>query len=159
MLPKTHIVLGLIFSLGLLFIFPEIGLLGFFVIWISSVLIDIDHYLFYVFLKKDWNLNNSFKWFIRKSKKFENLSKKEKKQFISPAPCFLHGIEMILILAFLSFFHKIFLYILIGFLFHQFLDLIALTRKGYAYNHIGIQTLNFLNYRKKLSNNRINIYS
>ena len=93
MLPQTHIILGFLISLLLLALFPEITLFGFFVIWLSSVLIDIDHYLFYVYLKKDWNLKRSYKWFIKKSKQFENFSNKEKKLFISPAPCFLHGIE------------------------------------------------------------------
>jgi hypothetical protein len=160
MLPKTHILFGFIFSLFLFLFFPEISLAGIIIIFVSSVLIDTDHYLFYVWLKKDLSLKNSYYWFLSKSKQFEKLSLKEKKKLINPAPCFFHGIEAILVLILLSFIHVFFFYVLVGFLFHQFLDLISIVKKGYAYNHIGIQTLNLINYRKKINaKGKINIYS
>ena len=68
MLPKKHIILGLIFSLTLIFLFPAIGWKGFGVIFLSSVFIDIDHYLYFIFKKKDINLMNSYNWFIKKRK-------------------------------------------------------------------------------------------
>ncbi|MFA6023150.1 MAG: hypothetical protein WC781_03620 [Candidatus Pacearchaeota archaeon] len=127
MLPKFHILFGLIFSGIVLFIFPQIQLSGFLIIWASSVLIDIDHYLYYVYRKKDWNLNNSFNWFIDLSKKYNKLSI-EQREKVYFGFYFLHGAEAILILLiFIYFFQNIILiYILIGFLFHQLLDLIDL---------------------------------
>lgn len=69
MLPKTHIILGFVFSWILFNLFPNIGITGFVVVFISSFMIDIDHYLFYVFHKKDINPKNAFTWFISKNKK------------------------------------------------------------------------------------------
>ncbi len=56
MLPKHHVVLGFVISLTVFIIFPSIGLISFLIIWASSVLIDFDHYLYYVFKKKDFSL-------------------------------------------------------------------------------------------------------
>lgn len=130
MLPKTHFILGLIFSLILLLVFQEIGAVGFLIVLASSVLIDIDHYLFYVFLKKDVSLKNSYKWFLEYDKKFKSLSKEQKIEYTMGVYLF-HGIEsiLILILFFILTSNTIFVYILIGFIFHQILDFIDLYKK------------------------------
>ena len=64
-------------------------------------------------------------------------------------PCIFHGIETIILLALFSIISPIFLYILIGFIFHQFLDLIHIEFYGFSLNHIGSQTYNILNYKKQ----------
>ncbi|MCH7641545.1 hypothetical protein IID22_05095, partial [Patescibacteria group bacterium] len=64
------------------------------------------------------------------------------------APCIFHGIEAIIVLIILSQFHIFFFYILLGFLLHEFLDLIFAIAKGFSLNHIGFQTYNILNYKK-----------
>lgn len=149
MLPKTHIILGFIFSIIIFLVFPEIEILGFLIIWASSVLIDVDHYLFYVWLKKDWSLRNAYKWFIEKSKKAQKLPKSERKKILH-IPCLLHGIEAILILVILSLLvSRIFLYILIGFLIHEFLDFIHLASGGWGLRHIASQTWNLVEFRKR----------
>ncbi|MDP2673070.1 MAG: hypothetical protein Q8O84_04625, partial [Nanoarchaeota archaeon] len=60
MLPKYHVLFGFLFSLILFLIFPFIGLSGFLIIFISSVLIDIDHYLFYVFKNRIFSINKAY---------------------------------------------------------------------------------------------------
>ena len=145
MYPKQHIIFGLIFATVLFFLFPQIGLIGFSIIFLSSFLIDVDHYLFYVFYKKDCSLRNAYKWFVKLDRKFKNFSKEKKKKIKYP-PLIFHGIEALIILIVLLFFSKIFLYVLIGFLFHEFLDIISLVRGGYSLNHSGSQIYNFLNY-------------
>lgn len=127
MLPKFHALFGLILSGILLLIFPQIGLIGFFIIWASSVLIDVDHYLYYVWRKKDWNLKNSFIWFIKVSKDFNKLSK-EQREKVYFGFYFLHGIEAVLVLILFFYFshNPIFMFILIGFIIHQIIDLIDL---------------------------------
>jgi hypothetical protein len=155
MLPKTHILLGLIFSTILFLIFPQIGLIGFLIIFLSSFLIDVDHYLFYVFTKKDLSLQNAHSWFIKRHNKFKNLSKEQKKQVLKNTytPCIFHGIETIILLILLYFFlpkfNEFFLYILIGFLFHEFLDFISIISGGYTLRHLGSQVYNISMYRKK----------
>ena len=145
MYPKQHIIFGLIFATVLFFLFPQIGLIGFSIIFLSSFLIDVDHYLFYVFYKKDCSLRNAYKWFVKLDRKFKNFSKEKKKKIKYP-PLIFHGFETFIILIILLFFSKIFLYVLIGFLFHEFLDIISLVRGGYSLNHSGSQIYNFLNY-------------
>ena len=139
MLPKYHIFFGLIFSTIIFLLFTQIGLIGFLIIFLSSFLIDVDHYLFFVYAKKDIILKNAHRWFIEKNRKSLKLSKAEKKK-IKAIPCIFHGIEMILVLIILSFFSQIFLYVLVGFIFHELLDLISLKYNGFNFHHIGSQT-------------------
>ena len=149
MLPKTHTFFGFIFSFTIFLIFPEIGYFGFLIIWTSSIFIDVDHYLFYAITKKDWSLRNAYKYFIKMNSLHNKLSRKERRKLPYNVFCIFHGIEAILFLILLSLFHKIFLYILIGFIFHEFLDFIYLIYHGYKLNHVGSQTYNILNYKKR----------
>ncbi|MFA5020218.1 MAG: hypothetical protein WC533_03905 [Candidatus Pacearchaeota archaeon] len=160
MLPKTHFIFGGIFALIVFLLLPQIGYIGFIIIWFSSFLIDVDHYLFYVFLKKDISLKNSYHWFVKKHRKFKELSINERKERIKercPIPVIFHGIEFILLLIILSFFSKIFVYILIGVVFHQLLDFISITHDRSDIRHIGSQTYNFIQYKKRLKRNHLNL--
>jgi len=136
-LPKYHIIFGLIFSIILFLIFPQINWLGFVVIWASSVLIDIDHYLLYVWLKKDLSLKNAVNFFYEKAKAFKKLPI-EKQKKAHTGIYFLHGIEMILIMLFLFILLNVnlFIYISIGFAFHLILDLIHIYNKKVPYYRI-----------------------
>ena len=121
MYPTKHFILGTIFASFLFFLFPSIGFLGLFLIVASSVLIDVDHYLYYSFRKNDFSLKNSYLWFIKHSKKFHSLNRKTRNKVYS-GWFFLHGIELLILFFFLQFFNKIFLFIFIGVAFHLFLD-------------------------------------
>jgi len=147
-MPKYHAFFGFIFSAILFYTFPEIDLIAASVIFLSSVLIDVDHYLFYAFTKRDLNLKNAFGWFIEENKKFLKLSFKEKLKLTDQVPCIFHGIEALLILFLLSYLSNIFLYIALGFIFHQVLDFIFLIYHGFTIKHLGSQTYNILKYRK-----------
>jgi len=125
MFPQKHLIFGIIFSTILLFLFPQIGFLGFFLIILSTFFIDTDHYLFYVYKKKDLNLKNAYKWFVKGFKKRIVLSKKEKTKYKYEVLIF-HGVEFWIVLAFLALIHNLFLYLFIGVMFHIFLDLLAL---------------------------------
>ena len=103
MLPKYHIVFGFIFAFILWIIFPSLGLLGFLIIFFSSFLIDVDHYLYYVFIKKDLSLRNAHKWFIKKRKETLSLSKKQRKN-LSTSFLFFHKIEFLLFVFILGIF-------------------------------------------------------
>ena len=149
MLPKTHAILGLVFSLIILSIFPKIKLTGFFIIWFSSIFIDVDHYLYYSYTRKSWSLKKAYNWFINKSNAFLKMSYEDRIKNARFTPCIFHGIEAIILLSLFSIISPIFLYILIGFIFHQFLDLIHIEFYGFSLNHIGSQTYNILNYKKQ----------
>ncbi len=124
MFPKYHILFGAIFSFFLFWIFQEITLLGAIIIFLSSVLIDVDHYLYYVFAKKNWNLFKAHRWFCERHSYMMKLSREERNKH-QGVFMFLHGIEILILLAILGyFFSEIFYYILIGFVFHLFLDYI-----------------------------------
>lgn len=127
MYPKQHILFGFLFSLILFLIFPQITIIGFSIIFLSAILIDFDHYVYYVFKKKDSNLKNAYNWFAEKNRKFRMLPW-DKRQFHKDIPCLLHGIEILLIISILFFFtSKYFLFVFIGFAFHLLLDSVEQT--------------------------------
>jgi len=138
MLPKYHIILGFFFSLILFFIFPFIGLLGFLIIFVSSVLIDADIYLYYVFTKKNFNLINAMKYYSKKRKEVLLLPMEQRAKKQGNIRIF-HGIEVLLILFLLGFFiNKIFLFIFIGFSFHLFLDIVEQIHYGFRISKISL---------------------
>ena len=126
MLPTIHFLAGLLLSV-LLFILG-IPLTFILIILATLVLIDVDHYILYAFIRKDINPFNAYKFYLIEGKKYQN---KKKYQF-----AFLHifhTAEFFLLLAMLSFFSKIALLIFIGCVFHMCVDLIEhiVTRQVY----------------------------
>lgn len=124
MYPKHHLIFGILFALILFFFFPKISITGFAIIILSTFLIDIDHYAYYVCKKNDWNLKNAYKWFIEHEKTFSSLSRKKREEFYSGI-CFLHGAEILVVLFLLIIFtSRLFLFIFIGLAFHLLLDIV-----------------------------------
>lgn len=115
MYPRTHIILGFLFTI-ILAVFTSLPLLALIIIFASSFLIDVDHWFIYVKEKKDLSVRRAYQWFIKNEKKH----KKQKKLFL----CVFHTIESFIILFILSFFSQIIFYITIGFSFHYLVDLI-----------------------------------
>ena len=122
MLPKTHFILGLFFSAIIFYFFPQIGLFGAGIIFLSSLLIDFDHYLFYVILKKDTSLKRAYKWHLIKRQEMRKLSRSKRNKYKDDV-LILHGMEPLILLYFLSFLWSPFIFILIGFSFHIILDI------------------------------------
>lgn len=138
MLPKYHIILGFIFSLILYLIFPNMALIGAGIIFLSSFLIDMDHYIYYAIKKGNINPLKSIKYFMTKRKKLSNMNIEKRKEFYSGF-CFLHGIEILTILFLLGIFvSKFFLLIFIGFTFHIFLDLLEEIHKNLRLDKISM---------------------
>jgi len=125
MLPKWHILLGFIFSLLIWIIFPSTGLLFFLAVFLSSFLVDVDHYVYYAFKCKDISLPNAYRSCLEQGKRWDALPQKEKNKY-KITPLFLHGFEFWLLLIIASFFNKIFFFIFLGVIFHMAIDLIAL---------------------------------
>ncbi|MEK6850627.1 MAG: hypothetical protein AABX85_03560 [Nanoarchaeota archaeon] len=124
MLPKTHIILGAIFSIIIWIIFPEINLIYLSLIFLSSFLIDVDHYLAYVFETKNLSLKKAFDYHIM----LDKLEIAERAKGIKRKGPFhvFHTFEFLLAVYLVSLIWTPILYILIGMLFHSALDIISL---------------------------------
>ena len=125
MLPKKHILYGLIFSIVISFLFNltllEVGL-----IFLASFLLDFDHYLYSVFREKTFSLKKAYLGFIKKGKKFRRLAKQERRNYVSGFYLF-HGLETLVVLGLLGFFvSDYFYFILTGVAFHLILDYLHL---------------------------------
>lgn len=148
MLPSAHVIFGAIFSLILYLLFPQIGLTAAAVIFLSSVLIDVDHYLYYSIKFNDWNLKNAYKWFIHKTMKWRQLPIYQREQY-QRTIMVLHGIECLILLALLILVHKIFLFVLLGFLVHLFLDFVDLMRENEPFYSKSSQIYTYIKNKNK----------
>ena len=125
MYPSQHLFYGALFAAFLAMIVPAIGIIGFSIILLSTVLIDIDHYLAYGIKKKDWSLRNAYTWHKEKIKKILAVPKKKRKNYYCGL-YILHGVEILFLLLMLSFtIAPLFLFVLTGFSFHLLLDFIS----------------------------------
>lgn len=124
MLPKTHAILGAIFSI-LIYIYFHISLLNTVLVFLASVFIDFDHYIWYFYRKKSLNLKKAYYWFKKKKHDWLKLSEKEREKY-NRAYLVFHSIEFWILLLILYFVNKIFLFILIGVLFHMIFDFIEI---------------------------------
>jgi len=127
MLPSKHIFFGAIISFLIWLFFPQISWIGFLLIFLSSVLIDFDHYLYYVIKKKDFSLRNAYYLFLQQSNLLKKLSHEEKRSH-SYGIILFHGVECWILLFLLTFVNKLFIFVLIGVFIHMILDFIDLYR-------------------------------
>jgi hypothetical protein len=147
MLPKYHVLYGLILSIVLFLILPTIGWIGAGIIFLSSFLIDVDHYIYYVFKERKISLRRALNNFLEKRRRLSKMDIKKRNKFYSGF-CFLHGIEILLILFIFGIFvSKYFLSIFIGFTFHLFLDLTEEINKNLRLDKISI-IYDWFNYKK-----------
>jgi hypothetical protein len=122
MLPNKHIIFGAIFSLIFFLLYPKISLEGALIVFLSALLVDFDHYLYYVFRKKDINPLAAYHWHKKLHKKFLSLSREQLRKIYSGFFIF-HGLEALLIVLLLGILLSgFFLFIFVGFLFHMILD-------------------------------------
>lgn len=93
------------------------------IIFLSSFLVDVDHYFYYIFKKKDLSFKNCLNFFGYMDKKYNVPSYKGR---VFYTLCIFHVVEFLILIAILAFFSKIFLFIFIGFALHLFVDLFYL---------------------------------
>lgn len=130
---SKHISLGIIFCLFLLILFPEINTLNLVILFLSSVLIDVDHYLYFAFKNKSISLKNAYFWFIDFRAHLEKFKKKNKGKNIKAPFCIFHTIEFHVLILLLSLFFPILLYVLSGILFHSLVDIVDLVSRKSLY--------------------------
>lgn len=143
--PSWHIFLGFLFSVFLFLFFPEAGMANFVIIFISSVLIDVDHYFLYIHKKKSFSLRKAYIYSLEHKKQWQEFGK-DANYDLPPAFFIFHGLEMLLILFVLSFFFKPLYFVFIGFSFHLLLDLVEQAVYSNKFQKISIVN-DFLNYR------------
>ena len=124
MLPKYHIIIGAIASITIFFLF-NLTLMQTLVIFLSSILIDIDHYLLFIIKEKNLSLKKAYNWFYERRKKWLTISKQEKEKYKRPF-FILHGIEFWLLLSILANYINLIWFILIGISIHMILDFIEI---------------------------------
>lgn len=128
MLPKTHFLVGAIISLLLFLLFPSLPLTGILIFLFSSFLIDFDHYLYFVYKKRSLNLKKAIIWFKEKKKKFEKMSKEERRKY-TPGFYAFHGLEWPVFFLFLGFFlTPLFYFVSMGMTLHLVLDYIEILK-------------------------------
>lgn len=127
MYPLTHAIFGALVSLLIWAIFPSITWWQILLIFASSILIDVDHYLWYAVKKKDWSLRRAYNWHMKKSEIFRKMPEKERSKY-KHLVMILHGAEFWIFVILLIFLDEVFLFILIGIAIHMVLDYIDLYR-------------------------------
>lgn len=149
MRPKWHILFGFVISYILIYFF-NFSLYSGIIIFLSSFLIDLDHYFLYLFETKRTSLKEAYYWCISEGIKFSKLSKEEKRKY-KLRPMIFHGIEFMIILALLATLNKVFLWILIGVIIHLFADIPDLIEKQFpVYSKLSQVYLYITNKKKKL---------
>lgn len=149
MLPKWHVLLGVIFSLLVWAVFP-MNLFYPVIILLSSVLIDVDHYAYYLFKYKDSSIRNAYTWY-KNIKPMENAAKKKHpEKSIKASFCIFHTIEFLLIILIISFFSKFFMFLFIGLIFHSLVDILDLKIR----NDLHLREFSFFLYLKRRKSDR-----
>jgi hypothetical protein len=153
MYPKYHFLLGIFFIIILHFIFPSLSIFALLLIFLSSVLIDADHVLYYFFKKGNLNPIRAYNWYIERGKKICHLSRKQKNK-IYPGFYLFHGIEVLTILFLLgTYVSYFFIFIFVGFSLHFVLDTIheiydrgAIDKTSWIWNYIRWKKIKKSNY-------------
>ncbi|MBI5804063.1 hypothetical protein HY450_02365 [Candidatus Pacearchaeota archaeon] len=128
MFPRWHIILGLAFTLVIFYFSPGISLLFLSLLFLSSFLIDFDHYVASGLKTGKWSLKSSFEYHrIKGIEEMKEIARGIKKK--SDFHLF-HTIEFHIIVGLLSFFWIGFFYIFIGMVFHSLLDILYMLNLG-----------------------------
>ncbi len=131
MLPKFHILYGAIFTLVIWFFAPSISYFYLSLIFLSSFLIDFDHYIAGAIKIKSINFSKVVKYSYNLMYKQMADSKKGIKK-VGDFYLF-HTLEFHLFVAVLGIFFIPFFYIFIGMTFHSLLDLYDLIKRNQMY--------------------------
>jgi type IV secretory pathway VirB3-like protein len=97
------------------------------IVWFSigSVLIDIDHYIYFVLRRKRFGIREMFKYHDRL------FAQKDKIPYAGI--CIFHTVDFFILIGILSLYYHVFFYLLIGLLFHFLVDFIHLYKNNYLY--------------------------
>ena len=148
---RWHILFGFVISY-ILVKFIGLSLFAGLIIFLSSWMIDIDHYFWYAFETKKLNPKNAINWYIKSTAKWDKLSAKEKSEFKKGIYIF-HYISFWIILIILTFFYNFAIWILAGVIIHISADWSNMILKGDSiYSKLShIYTKKHNKYKRNLS--------
>ena len=131
MLPRYHVLYGAIFTLLFWIIVPEVPLIYLAVLFLSSFLIDFDHYVVASYRNNHASLNKALKY----HDKDKIIADKEYKRGIKRRGDFhlFHTIEFHFLIGFIGMFYALFFYIFIGMVFHSLLDVFDMLKSRRLY--------------------------
>ena len=145
--PKYHILIGFTLSYILVYFF-NFPLIAGLIIFLSSVFIDIDHIIKYIWLEKNINPKRFWNYSMEKTRQWHTLSYSQKRK-AKLAIFFFHGIEFWIIIIILAFFFPLFLWILIGIGIHMIADIASLIHyKDPLYSKLSIIYILISNKKK-----------
>ena len=120
MSPIVHFLVSLLIAF---FLFPHYGWKVLFV-FVSGVLVDIDHVFWYIVNFKEFKLVKMYKYFLSITKN-KNIAAFKRCFFV------FHTAEFFILMAVLSFFSEIFFVLFLGLSSHYLLDIIFISRRYY----------------------------
>lgn len=132
MLPRWHILLGVLFGLFLWLVWPKMPLYGAIIAFLASVLIDFDHYLVGVWVTGKWHLSEIFEYYKKrglmcKRERVMGIRRKDHLQIF-------HTVEFHLLVLVLGIWvWQPFIYVFAGIMFHSTSDFIELIRQNWIY--------------------------
>ena len=132
MLPRWHIIFGAVLTLFIWTIFPKLHFLYLILIFLSSFLIDFDHYVNATLRNKSFSLDKAFEYYEIKDKILKEEIKKGIKKKEDEFQ-FFHPIEVHVAILVLGFLWQGFWFIFIGMLFHSLLDVASMYKAGYLH--------------------------
>jgi len=120
MLPKYHILIGIVLAVILVNFF-NFSLTAGIIIFLASFLIDLDHALRYTIKTKNINPFKFRKYSKHRSEKWLALSHEQRKNQKYPIYIF-HGVEFWILIIILSFYYPFFFWIFLGTAAHMIAD-------------------------------------
>ena len=131
MLPRWHIFLGMVFTFLIWILMPETNIYYLSLVFLSSFMIDFDHYMCSVMKTGTFSLKRAFVYHKKEAIKQE----RERNKGIRRRGDFhlFHTLEFHALLFLIGIYFTPFLYIFIGMTFHSILDIFYLIYHGYLY--------------------------
>lgn len=122
MFPRWHILYGALFALLLGMVAPGVHVSYLLLVFLASVLIDLDHYLACVHKTRKWSLLHAFEYHKKQAAGMRALEKKG----LKPKSDFhlFHTLEFHALIGLLGMLWVGFFYLFIGMVFHSLLDVI-----------------------------------
>jgi len=132
MMPRGHVLLGIVFVVVVSLLFPSVGWLYLLLIFLASVLIDFDHYAALGWNKGIWGLKENVRYhkivLLRKE-----LVEKKKGIFRKGYFHLFHTFEFHVLVWLLGYLWVGFFYVFEGMLFHSLCDFVWLVWKDRLY--------------------------
>jgi len=114
---KVHVLASFIIAF-LIFLITK-NAIYFSLVFLSGILMDADHVLYFVLKNRRFNLVENYRWCLGRLEDFK------KGNFQKPCPFIFHSVEFLILIFILSIIYNPLFFLLIGFASHMILDIIS----------------------------------